>query len=235
VGTSVIQSKRQAPSTGYNFGNKRQYRRKVWKEAATFLRGHRPTAQVMLMPSSEGAEIEVAERNGFKQSNMHVVDRNPAIVAHLKRKFPYINTYGVDVVRALRRMGDKGIVLNFANLDLCQTMGGVTPVLQEIGDMYEPFADKNLVFVTIQRGRERGLDRMVKEIEGCYGEDLPWHDEHHPNPGWSIYDKARAEWVSGLLFGEYVQRGQTACKPHIYKSKEVTMLYVGWVREMKRD
>jgi len=95
-------TQRKAPKTGYDFGNKRHYRRDIYAPIAKVLRHHRSSAQIMMMPSIEGDEIEVAMSKGFKQKNIHIVDQNSAIVATLKRRYPYVHTYGVEVRRALK-------------------------------------------------------------------------------------------------------------------------------------
>lgn len=124
---------RTAPPGGYDFGKKRDYRRRVWasfRESLKRIGVSIADAQALLMPSLEGDEIDVAVNAGFKQSHLHVVDSEPAIVATLKRRFPFINTYGVAVSRALLRMRGTGIRLHCANLDFC---GSVTlPFLREL-------------------------------------------------------------------------------------------------------
>lgn len=150
--------KRSAPETGYDFGNKGQYRRNVWatfRAAARRQGWARSACDVLLMPSIEGKEIEVAEAAGFSRYRMHVVDENPAIVAVLQRRYPGINTYGVTVARAAKRLATNGIKLKFANLDFC---GQVAPRLS-----HELFCfasagclDDSLAYmaVTMLRGRE---------------------------------------------------------------------------------
>lgn len=151
-------AKRIAPEGGYGFGRKRDYRRKVW---ATFRetikrQGLRPvaSAHALLMPSIEGAEIEVALNAGFRESNLHVVDSNPAIVAQLKTRYPKINTYGVSLGRAAGRIAAKGVFIHAANLDLCSQISKKLDA--ELGQVVSsgclsPFA---CVAVTVLRGRE---------------------------------------------------------------------------------
>jgi hypothetical protein len=113
------------------------------------------TKQAAMMPSVEGKEIEVALQNGFRQGNLHVIDKNPAIVATLKRRFPYIQTYGVVASEAVKRMRRRGVKLDCANWDFCM------PALRreslaEIEACLHPdaYADQNVVGVTVLKGRD---------------------------------------------------------------------------------
>lgn len=150
---------RRAPSSGYDFGQKRQYRRSVW---ATFRRvlssNGRSVAgdQALLLPSSEASEIDVALANGFRERNLHVVDRNPAIIAHVKRRYPRVNSYGCSIGDIGERLVKKGVRLRCANLDLCSQVS--TALCDEVGAfvrsgcMEERFA---MLAVTTLRGREQ--------------------------------------------------------------------------------
>lgn len=116
---------RRAPTDGYDFSRKRDYRRKVWATARDGARRQGwviAESHALLMPSIEGDEIETAVNAGFRESNLHIVDSNPAIVATLKRRWPSINTYGVSIERAFERISNSGVKLRFANLDLCGPM-----------------------------------------------------------------------------------------------------------------
>lgn len=148
--------KRSAPSGGYDFGNKRQYRRTIWKRFREHCGTARSTVQCLLMPSIEGHEIEVAMANGFREANLHVVDRNAAIVAHLKRRFPQIHTYGVELSEACRRMCREGVPIGVANFDLCSNIGsGPMKSLARVGVGLRGICGPDtLVAVSILRGRE---------------------------------------------------------------------------------
>lgn len=151
----MAHSQRTSPDGGYTFGNKAQYRREVWAKFRKGFGGQVATKHAALMPSLEGYEIEVALQNGFRQANLHVIDKNPAIVATLKRRFPYIRTYGVRASDAVRRMRKQGVKLDCANWDFCM------PVLRpdnayEIEQCLHPdaYADQNCVCVTVLKGRD---------------------------------------------------------------------------------
>lgn len=113
---------RTAPTNGYDFSRKRDYRRKVWATFRDRLKANRlavADSHALLMPSLEGDEIDVALNAGFREQHLHVVDKEPAIVATLKRRYPRVNTYGVTVSRAMSRIQRDGIKLRCANLDFC--------------------------------------------------------------------------------------------------------------------
>ncbi len=167
--------KRRSPKAGYEFSQKRNYRRCVWALSARQLGSRRAAAHALLMPSSEGTEIEVALSKGFREENLHIVDENPAIVANLKRRFPRINTYGVTVARAIERIGSRGIKLSCANFDLCGCIG--KPVVLELiqalsGDLW--CHDGAVVAITILRGREhpKWFDILKSDECGAGDSDL---------------------------------------------------------------
>lgn len=116
---------RSAPRGGYDFSRKRDYRRKVWATGRDTLKRYGLSvadSHALLMPSLEGDEIDVALNAGFRESHLHVVDHEPAIVATLKRRYPRINTYGVTVSRAFERLAERGIKIRCANLDFCKQL-----------------------------------------------------------------------------------------------------------------
>lgn len=217
--------KRTGPDNGYDFGRKRQYRRHVWG----FLRRQCPApkgrAQALLMPSIEGAEIEEALKRGFCEPNLHVVDRNPAIVAHLKRRFPKIHTYGVELSKAAQRM--RGTV-DVANLDLCSCMGdklknsllGSTAALRR----------HSVVAVTMLRGRERRdalpfIDFMAKDKHELHEMDaVEYIGTVEPNDR----DKGRVALAACLLaFSEDLDYMVRVLRWGIYRSSagSQTMLW----------
>lgn len=144
---------RSAPAEGYDFGNKRQYRRDVWGIFRDLCPVPRGEADCLLMPSSEGDEIGVALSKGFREDRLHLVDRNPAIVATIKRLIaPRAETYGVDLERAASRLRCETLAM--ANLDLC---GPVSPSLCATVENFSataPFRHESLIAVTVMRGRE---------------------------------------------------------------------------------
>lgn len=151
----VCDMKRSSPKQGYDFAAKAGYRRWVWN----FLGGRSNsgelhTGDVLLMPSTEGCEIsDEAIPRGFKTSQLHVVDQNPAIVATLQRKFPGLNTYGCLVDKACERISERGTKLIGANVDYCgQLSGKLLRSLKKVSD--SSACEHALLFVNLLRGRE---------------------------------------------------------------------------------
>jgi hypothetical protein len=190
-----MKRKRIAPEGGYDFGAKKHYRRDIWSTFRKFTGTDTHSARALLLPSLEGDEIDVALSKGFREENLHIVDRNPAIVATLKRRYPCINTYGVEIERAVRRFADEETcgygfageeqrdypTFDVANLDLCanvnaRTAAGIS-AMASLGVF-----DGAMVSVTMLRGREKpslfaGIekrgkqsDTMMRLLRACCGD-----------------------------------------------------------------
>lgn len=160
---------RRAPTAGYNFPAKVEYRNAVWRTFAKSLKVAPRNAHAMLMPSVEGAEIGVAIRHGFREENLHIVDANAAIVAVLKRRYPKINTYGVTVGRAFERMARAGVSLSCANLDFTTNLGSqLASELRAVGASGVLRQDASLG-LTMLRGRERAAWSYIAQNGGTSG------------------------------------------------------------------
>lgn len=145
---------RSAPEAGYRAGFKPMQRKQVWHTLTDGI-VDKPNKQVLILPSAEGDEIGWCETKGFRRQNIHCVDRNPAIVAHLQRRYPGIQTYGVELGKAAERIRRKGLTIDVANLDLC---GPVTDTLMGVLDEMSrnrTWSSHARVAVTILRGREQ--------------------------------------------------------------------------------
>lgn len=153
------EAKRRAPSFGYGTDAKSAFRSFAWDEISGRSPWREPGQQVMLLPSIEGLEIEEAIRRGFRESDIHIVDDNPAIVATLRRRYPNIHTYGVSVHRAHRRAAERGIRLYGASLDFCgpasMRLARELSVCSE-SDCWQSGAR---IVVNVLRGREDALTR----------------------------------------------------------------------------
>lgn len=154
---------RSAPAGGYNFGAKIDYRKTIWSEFRSLLGKDRERASTLLMPSIEGVEISIAKSYGFPVFKMHVVDRNPAIVAHVKRRFPAVQAHGISLGRAVRKISRSGIRLLALNLDLCGNVGyPVIKELEAVANSLDPRTSP-LLAVTVLRGRE--LEETQDEMD----------------------------------------------------------------------
>jgi len=146
---------REARSTraqrGYGFADKEAWRNEVWWHASRFsASADRSAARVFLIESLEGREIEKALRLGF--SELHVCNSNPAVVATLKRRYPMIQTYGVDAYRALRRADSLGIAFDIISLDFCSCLS--EKVFETLWAAAWASAYPATFIVNVQRGRE---------------------------------------------------------------------------------
>lgn len=161
---------RRGPESGYDFGNKRHYRRTIWSVFRKACRGYVRDAHALLLPSIEGDEINVALAAGFREQNLHIVDNNPAIVATLKRRFPKVSTYGVDLAAAVPRVLARAGRLDVANVDLCCPAGvHLVKTLGALGTHIGGAGIQTTVAVTVLRGRERDWDSMLAMIQRALG------------------------------------------------------------------
>lgn len=211
--------KRSAPSGGYDFGPKRDYRRRVWGGISEAVGPHKSDKHILLMPSIEGDEIAVAEGKGFRRANMHVVDANPAIVAHLQRRYPGINTYGVTASRACERITDSGIVLAACNFDFTNSVG--FPLLDEIHEIWEHdcIVAGTMLGLTVLRGREPSyMAAALDEVTHCLYNDRAMEETRQSFRGLTKRDVGRMTMVSGVM-------GLTLHRYGIYLSGKQTMLW----------
>lgn len=182
---------RRAPKSGYRNPNKEAYRANLYAGFKREFGSSVGTRRLLLMPSIEGDEICVALKAGFRIENLHVVDQNPAIVAVLNRRYGgKLNTYGCLVSDACWRIAHSGTKLDGANFDFCWQAGASH--LREIMLAFSaPCWRSNVVYaVTVQRGRETGLEREL-----CVDGD--WPDEGRQRmPGY-------LERLRGRYYGEY--------------------------------
>jgi hypothetical protein len=130
------------------------------------------------MPSSEGDEVDVALSQGFRESQMVIVDENTAIVASLKgRRFPRVIAKGGrigDIGGKLVRSGSPKI--HIVNADFT---GTVQTAAREAGDLAASgaLAPAAMVAVTMVKGREsRDTFRLIQEAEAYVGTE-PTHNE----------------------------------------------------------
>jgi hypothetical protein len=167
-----VTATRRAPAGGYDFAEKRQYRRQIWNVFERYVPKPPKTTQVMLMPSTEGLEIQVATEKGFRVSNMHVVDSNPAIVATLRRRYPNLRgTYGVEIGDACIRAGLAGVRVHALNLDLTSCFSRPTARTLGAAATSGALSDVALVGVTMLRGREgAGIYKAVRSLGGDLAE-----------------------------------------------------------------
>lgn len=154
----LSRARRSAPSTGYDFGAKRDYRRKVWGSILPHLpvSGH-----LACLPSIEGDEVKLLLGHGVPINRIVVIDKNPAIAATLSRRHPGIKAYGCDVAQAIPRMVKDGVTLAAINLDLCGPVSSkLVSLLRTLAES-RVVVDSGFIAVTCLKGRETGESRSL--------------------------------------------------------------------------
>lgn len=187
---------RIAPDAGYDFAAKKHYRRNVWAAFRRAYRGHMADKVFALMPSIEGAEIDVALQNGARESNLIIIDKNPAIVATLKRRYPKVTAYGVTAERAAERIANDFGEIHGVNLDLCG--GADRPLFKTIAAWVNAgvLADESAVAITVLRGREsRGTFGTPTQVSAHY---VAGHQNH---VRLESRDSLRLSWIASALSG----------------------------------
>jgi hypothetical protein len=226
---------RRAPANGYDFGAKRQYRRDVYAGFKRRLNGHVGSAKHLLMPSIEGDEIEAALAAGYREENLYIVDRNPAIVATLKRRYKKATAYGIDLLDVPARLEREGVVLTSANLDLCSCVtGDVVRVLYRFARMSAQCTDLCLC-VTVLRGRERG-DWWGKITDtGPRMQIVRVYEGGTLDPRLTESDMGRLAMIWAPLHGSDWQGKPKAIpvlhRASFYRSHKSTMLWSAWTLE----
>lgn len=166
---------RRAPKQGYNFGAKRSYRRMVWSAVRSILGGLRGKS-LLLMPSKEPDEIEVALRMGAEIHNVHALDMEPANVATVRRMYPELGgTYGCELSKLHERSTKRNQRFDAMNLDLCGPVS--LSMLTDVANATKRLNARNTpsaYAVTALRGRgtwpKRLLDDAVmKDTDSCDG------------------------------------------------------------------
>jgi len=161
--------KRRAPKDGYDNEEKMKYRHEVWSrlaEKAKPILDQNENAKVLMLPSKEGLEIDVAMQYGIKPEQIIAIDENPALLAHAKwkDKIPKENRHGVKVSRVGEIIKKKGWILAAANLDFCNNFS------DELIDELQTFIDsgclalKSFISITLMKGREtKALLKLINK------------------------------------------------------------------------
>ena len=164
-------AKRAAPDGGYDHETKILYRDWVWESISEVSRHWTQRGQhpVAIMPSIEGSEIPY---HAFDKHfyDLHVIDRNPAICATLKKRYPSITTYGVSTAKAHHRMARHRVMLSAAHLDYCSPGGSF--LAREVADCAAAGVWKNgaMIVINMLRGREPKKDTERE------GRPIPFED-----------------------------------------------------------
>lgn len=156
----------KAPVGGYEFTQKDIYRRQIWNLGRAY---RLQKGRVLLMPSREGLEIEVARNKGIRTRQMYLVDYNRATAAHLTRAYPErAESFGCSAVEAIRRIAASNERLSFANFDFTSQLNMTD--LRGLAEMtnLNVWEDRSGIAVTMQRGREkRGVFELLIAASGA--------------------------------------------------------------------
>lgn len=163
--------KRRAPKGGYDNESKQEYRENVWSHLAPKVKpllANNENARVLLLPSKEGLEIDVAIKHGINPKQIIAIDENPALLAHAqwKDKIPKENRFGCKVSKIGKKIDSNGWTLVGANLDFCNTFS--EELINEINSFfkYTPIHDRFSFCVTMGKGREsKALYLLLQHIE----------------------------------------------------------------------
>lgn len=155
----------RGPVTGYDFGNKRQYRRTVYAFVDRCL-GHRPVRErrVLLMEDVEALEVKFLLQHGYRPDNLVAVNVNAAVLATVTRHLdaawlPRIRTMTGDVFDVAQRCRRAGETFDVLHLDF------TGPFTETMRDRLEDFRNEivrndSIVIVNMLRGRE--FDDLVR-------------------------------------------------------------------------
>ena len=124
-------------------------------------------AKVLLLPSKEGLEIDVAIKHGINPNQIIAIDENPALLAHAKwkNKIPKENRFGCKVSKIGEKIEAKGWYFIGANLDFCNTFS--KELIEELNDFFKksPIHKQFSFCVTMAKGREsKALFLLLKHI-----------------------------------------------------------------------
>lgn len=223
-----------APSGGYVFGNKNQWRRDTYGLYRSELerRSKRlADAKLFMMPGPTDAEIRHALRVGFSERHIHICDDNAARVAVHRKSFPALGgTYGVDVARAFDRLEPNTI--HCASLDFTGCVADpVMDALTAVGRSHSLKAVSTVV-VNVQRGREPAAWlRSMRECEGWHlTSGIRQRCREVAVRGYEIspMDAVRVAYIGNALCGD--NGAVRIARVGSYRSNAVTMLWAGFVR-----
>ena len=218
---------RTGPDVGYATNAKNAYRLKVWSTLADRCPVRPCHANTLLMPAREGLEIDVARSRGFSPYRMWILDRNPAVVAVHKRRWPAIQTVGRELIRAEEKI--PGASLHAANIDLC---GNVSSELTWFGirNTARLMAEDSVIAVTVARGRERMLESGV-----TWAEDIARRHQAEPLTGTDMTDRTRLLNVGEFLRDAGRHRWVMLIRTFSYcSSGRITMLVgIYWLHNLR--
>lgn len=152
------------PATGYDFGNKKAYRRTLWNLVDTALHFKKPqsTRKVLILDTSDAEETLFLIARGYRPENITVVNRNAAELAWLTRR---LHDRGINGVKTIAKdvfeVVGNNPTFDAINLDLTSPMNiRLAEFLRGMS-----IVDEIVIAVSVLRGRE--TDVIVRELYKC--------------------------------------------------------------------
>jgi hypothetical protein len=221
---------RSAPVGGYDFGAKRDYRRRIWSLITRDLPVPKRDSKILFLPSKEGAEIEMALRRGFREENLFAVDKSPALVATAKwrKSFPGVRFKAGELPRAAERFKEDGHRFDVALLDLCSNFS--QPLIRALVGFGQraDLSPNALVSISAMRGRETGdLSTVLDPI----GEIFRSSGIGVIDPQISDRDRGRiiattASFLDSIIHSDDMSVGEILASG-VYRSHRVSMIW--WI------
>lgn len=224
---------RSAPNGGYDFGNKRDYRRKIY--SLFHLIKNRKYAHLLILPSLEGMEIPLAISKGFATSNIHAVDADSNVIntSLWHSKYPEINTYAMSLSNACMQIKQKGVKISAANIDLCGCAGSnkTKESLYSVASMGILNPSRFIIGLNMLRGRESigakyNLEREEKDYQGFWEPYLTpsIKDVWSTNSQCADNDVRRLAWAISIIEAGLLNFCKTSCE---YKNVVLSVIRSG--------
>jgi len=164
---------RRRPKKGYDFLEKQKYRQKIWN---IFSQQMTPeSATIIMLPSKNGKEIDIAIENGFKEENIIAIDDDKAMLmwAPWRGKYPKIRIYADSILRASKKLQKDKVIIHAINLDLCGNLSART--FEQVSGFIKNITVYNnpIIAITMFKGREKhAVNCMAKIIVKKFKNDL---------------------------------------------------------------
>lgn len=146
------------PRNHYTSNSKTANTAKIWDEVDRRL-GYiaRRYRRVLILDESGALETLFLLRRGYRPENIHVVNKNPAVVAHVSMRceklgFRKPHTHGGDVSKILESLSTRGVALHAVHLDFCGNADRA--IILKISECVQHIATGTVLAVTVERARE---------------------------------------------------------------------------------
>jgi hypothetical protein len=151
------------PATGYSFGNKKQYRRTIWRGIDDAIKRFVPlkSRRVLYLESSEGLETEFLLERGYNSENLFPCNKSAAQVAWATRRFKNVHGFGCDILVALERLNKTDRAPHIIDLDFCGCISN--PIVESLTRLSQMLERPCYLNFTVLKGREQWLKHIDEE------------------------------------------------------------------------